>query len=54
MTKHQRRRRTATSELMEESRLVIETAKELLRDTKKVLAENKRLRKQLRKLILGQ
>jgi hypothetical protein len=49
--KHRRKRLTAESELLEQARLAVEDAKQLLRDTKKVLAENARLRKQLRKLI---
>jgi hypothetical protein len=48
---HRRRRLADELERVEQTCLVIETSKQLLRDSKKVLAENQRLRKQMRELF---
>jgi hypothetical protein len=47
---HRRRRLASKSELLEQTRLSVEYSKQLLRDTRNVLAENVRLRRQLEKL----
>ena len=38
-------------QLFEQTRIAIEDSRQLLRDMKKVIAENDRLRRQLRKLL---
>jgi hypothetical protein len=48
--KHSGKRLTSEAALLEQTRLAIEDAKQLLHDTMNVLAENALLRKQLRKL----
>jgi transcriptional regulator of met regulon len=43
--KHKRLRFATESELLEQTRLVTETAKDVVRDLKKVMAESHRIRK---------
>ncbi len=50
-SKHTKLRLATKSELLEQARLAVEDSRQLLRDTKKVIAENERLRRQLRKLL---
>ncbi|MGA2139099.1 MAG: hypothetical protein ABSH14_09595 [Verrucomicrobiia bacterium] len=48
---HRRKRLTGDPQLLESIRIAVADSKQLLRDTKKVIAENGRLRKKLKKLL---
>jgi hypothetical protein len=48
---HRRKRLTGDPQLLESIRIAVADSRQLLRDTKIVLAENALLRKQLKKLL---